>query len=340
MKTKAIGVAWLLVMALLAGSAWGQAVGSVTVAIGPVQIFHAGAAQGAPAKQAMEVRLGDRIETGAGGRVKVFLTKDNSVLQVGEQSSFVIDALEYSEATKTHRAVFRLLAGKVRVIINRVFGIQTDAKVETPTAVAGVTGTTLIMGHDPRTKTSTVLTVDGTVRVTGGAAKKLTGRDVAKGEITFVPQGDAPRAPRPATAQEVAGLLGDTEVPGPPPADLSKLEKRSLTDNPEAISAGEGAGGGAMEPTDAAERKRSEEIGLEPAQPGPPGSKDAQTTVDPRFPGAGDAQTTINPQFPGAGGAQTNIDIQFPAKDDSSSDSSKSGDSKSGGDDDSGKKGK
>ena len=328
MRTKWIGIAALLGIVFLAGSAWGQAVGNVTVAIGPVKVFHAGEAQGTQAKPAMEVRVGDRIETGAGGRCKVFLTKDNSVVQIGEQSTFAIDAVEYNEATKVHRAYFRLLGGKVRVIINRIFGIETDAKVETPTAVAGVTGTTFVIGHDAQTKGSTVLTGDGTVRTTGGG-KRGAARDVGKGQITFVPRGEVPSVPRLATAQELTGLLADTEVPGPPPADLSKLEKRSLNDNAAAISAGEGAGGGAMEPTDASARKRSEEIGLEPAQPTPPGGPN------------GPADTNVNPQFPGQGGAQTTINIQFPEKkDDASTDSSKGGDSKSGGDDDSGKKGK
>jgi hypothetical protein len=307
----ALGIAAVLAAAI-AVTALAQAatIGSVTVAIGPVQVFRDGEARGIPAKPALDVRLGDRIETGAGGRVKVFLTRDNSVLQIGERSSLVIDVLEYAEATRTHRAVFRLLVGKVRVIINRVFGVQTDAKIESPTAVAGVTGTTLIVGYDMGTKVSAVLTVDGTVRVTGVGAKKAFTRDVTKGRIAFVARGDAPTAPRAVTQKELEEWLADTEVPGPPPTDLTRLDKRSLTDRPIAMSVRDAPGGGSSEPKDQARRKEAEEIGLEPIESTPDDDISDDDATDDDI--SDDDDATDDDVTDDDQDADVSIDVQFP----------------------------
>ena len=268
MKRLTIRAAIVLTALFLAVPAWAQVVGSVTISVGPVKVYRAGSDQGALAVVTMDVRVGDRIETGPGGRVKVFFTEDNSVLQLGEQSNFVVEELVYSESDRLHRALFRLLRGKVRVIINRVFGVDTEARVETPTAVAGVTGTTVIVGFEPEARRSTVLAVDGEVSVSNSAYRRSVSQELLTGQITFVDRRRVPERIRMATLEEVGMLLLATEVPGPPPTDLDSLRRRNLTDDPVSASRDSGTDeDDETEPSNLTDALRNEEAELEPAGP-------------------------------------------------------------------------
>ena len=295
---------------LAALGAQAQVVGNITVSIGPVDLFPAGQQKAVAAKQGADVRIGDRLETGAGGRVKIFMTMDNSVVQIGEETIFVIDDLEYSETEGVHRAFFRLLKGKARVIINKIFGVDADAKIETPTAVAGVTGTSLIVGYDVQTAQSLVLTLDGTVKAWNPNLRRTVVRELTTGRISYIAKGRYATEARNASPTVIEELLKATEVPGPPPTDLDSLDDKNLTDDPVGVTRKGEDDSGPAEPGDPKAGQRDEDPELEPAGPEyeDPGDLDDDDFGDDDD--DQDADVDVGIDFPEE--SETSINVDFP----------------------------
>lgn len=153
-----------LTVMLSAGAAWAQALVSARVlsSEGPVEIRRRADGQGEIQKIAFkaneEVRGGDTIVTGRGGRLVLGLS-DGSQAVIAPQTTVVVQDLGASP-----RTLFNLLRGKTRVRIEKMGGQPNPYRVNTPTAVIAVRGTIFdVLVKDDQTE---VFLHEGQVAVT------------------------------------------------------------------------------------------------------------------------------------------------------------------------------
>jgi hypothetical protein len=86
-------------------------------------------------KPAEQLKAGDRITTGWGGRLILGLT-DGSQAVIGERS-----IVEVRDLGSSPRELFHVLRGKTRVYIEKLGGRPNPYRINTPTAVIAVRGT-------------------------------------------------------------------------------------------------------------------------------------------------------------------------------------------------------
>lgn len=94
------------------------------------------------AKEGMEFKVGDWIKTGKNGWAKLSLS-DGSTFTLANNTELEIDTFLISDKKK--QGVFNLSHGKLRATVTRLAGQQTNYKVKSPTAVAGIKGTEFLM---------------------------------------------------------------------------------------------------------------------------------------------------------------------------------------------------
>jgi len=117
-------------------------VGLVTKATGTV-FFRAGASAPYQAlRSGQGVNEGDWLKTGKDGWVELTLS-DNSRFTIANKSELEIQSYLVSKTGKT--GSFALSQGKLRATVMKLAGQQTDIKVRSGTAVAGVKGTEFLM---------------------------------------------------------------------------------------------------------------------------------------------------------------------------------------------------
>jgi hypothetical protein len=119
-----------------------------------------------PLAQGDVVQLGDHVRTAAASRVKL-LFRDDSVMTLAERSELVVDE-QVAGAAPT--SSFTLLLGKVRAIVNDRYSAKgAEFEVKSPTAIAGVRGTSFIAGYDQGRDETQVVGLEHT----SGAARPI-----------------------------------------------------------------------------------------------------------------------------------------------------------------------
>jgi len=108
------------------------------------------------------LRSGDSIRTGSGSRAEIKYS-DGTISRLGSNSLMRIN-IKSSEK----RSNLRLLVGKLWLKVTKG---KSQLKVETPTAVASILGTELLVTNDEK-NISHVTTLDGLVEVTGNQGDK------------------------------------------------------------------------------------------------------------------------------------------------------------------------
>ncbi|HWP64515.1 MAG TPA: FecR family protein [Candidatus Limnocylindria bacterium] len=193
-------------MLLVARPAAAEDVGWVAALEGTAEAQRGG--QWIPLAQGAAVQLGDHVRTGAASRMKL-LFRDDSVLTLAERSELVIDEQVAGAAPTTS---FSLLLGKVRAIVTDRYSARGAAfEVRSPTAIAGVRGTSFIAGYDgDRDETQVVglesiTVVRGLVDTTGTRQVR-----VGPGQSTIVRRGAVPSSPVKLPASAVRVLTGET----------------------------------------------------------------------------------------------------------------------------------
>lgn len=119
--------------------------GTITELEGTVRIARAGAGV-EPAELNGVVYVGDQISTMRESRVTV-LFKDESVLTLSPDTSLVIDEMVYKPETSFRSSMFNLLTGTIKGVVGGWFSDDEELaryEVKTPTAVAGIRGTTFV----------------------------------------------------------------------------------------------------------------------------------------------------------------------------------------------------
>jgi hypothetical protein len=187
-----IGVVLLTASAVLA-----EDVGTVASVRGAATVVRGGAPT--PATVGMAVQLGDELQTGSDGQLRVVF-RDDSVIDLSESSALVVDEQVYDPAASSYSSLMRLVAGKARALVGKYY--QTPGavyEVETPTAVAGVRGTSFLVSYDPDSDATRVVGIRGQIQVRSLAERV--------GEVVYI------------TAQETTTVLRDQAPTPPEPLD-------------------------------------------------------------------------------------------------------------------------
>jgi hypothetical protein len=88
--------------------------------------------------------------TGANGRVGITLNDDTRV-SLGPDSEARLDQFVYAPAEKRGGLVLEVVRGLIAYVSGRIAKLSPDAvKLETPNAIVGVRGTTLVLRVDAK----------------------------------------------------------------------------------------------------------------------------------------------------------------------------------------------
>ena len=107
---------------------------------------------------------GDSLRTGSGSRAEIQYS-DGTITRIGSNS---IVRISRSDSSSEQRTGLRLLIGKLWLKVTKGKGLL---KIETPTAVASVLGTELLVSNNDK-NVSHVTTLDGLVEVSSNSGDK------------------------------------------------------------------------------------------------------------------------------------------------------------------------
>lgn len=176
---------------------------------GTVEILPVGQTNWIRAAVGARVGENDEVRATAGANGELALP-DRSTLVVAENTRFKVTKLDYDAANRPREAVFHLAVGKLRAAIAKISIALVQARtahfgITTPTAVAAVRGTTLIVTFDPGTGATSFFVSEGTavIRVIQAVGPPIT-VTVTAGQTVSVPTRGAP--PTPVTSYTPAQL--------------------------------------------------------------------------------------------------------------------------------------
>ena len=201
---------------LLALGARAEEVGAVAEVEGRAEVLRAGGTEWAALEPGGAVQLGDQVRTPAGSKLKI-LFRDDSVVTLAPNSALKIDEQVVGTAAPVSR--FSLLLGTIRALVTESYGATgASFEVETPTAVAGVRGTSFITAYDAGREETTVLGLSDTtaVRAKVDAAGSREVR-VGPGQMTTVGRGSLPVRPVPTPEGTLRSFTGSTDIRGAKP---------------------------------------------------------------------------------------------------------------------------
>jgi hypothetical protein len=133
--------AFALLVGSTAASAQSTTAGRIKSATGVVHVLHAGS--DVPAQAGHTVYQGDLIRTGRDGRIGLTLN-DDTRLSLGPDSELKLDRFSYAPADGQLALAIKLIRGVAAYVSGRIAKLAPDSiRIETPTAILGVRGTTL-----------------------------------------------------------------------------------------------------------------------------------------------------------------------------------------------------
>jgi hypothetical protein len=117
--------------------------GRIKIASGSVSIVRNG--QAIAAQPGQVVYEADTVRTGADGRVGLTL-KDDTRLSLGPSSEIRLDKFAYAPAEGRLGFVLNVVRGVAAYVYGRIAKLAPDAvRLETPAAIVGVRGTTVVL---------------------------------------------------------------------------------------------------------------------------------------------------------------------------------------------------
>jgi FecR protein len=153
-----VGLVGLLVLAAW-GSAQAQmqpASAELVRATGRVDLMPRGQAAWTPGSVGARLVEGDQIRALAGASADLVLP-DGSTILIAENSRFAVTKLDYDATNRDRDASFHVVAGKVRAQVSQaavsvVRARQSNFNISTPSGVAAVRGTIVVMAYNPATQ--------------------------------------------------------------------------------------------------------------------------------------------------------------------------------------------
>lgn len=135
-----------IVLALPVGAFAQQTAGKVTDAWGAVRVVRARDGAKQSVRTFSRIFEGDQIETGKDGRVKILMV-DDSVLSLAPNSAMKITEMMFNAKKQERGGFLSLLRGKIRAVVAKYSSaVKSKYQIATPTAVAGIRGTTVSLG--------------------------------------------------------------------------------------------------------------------------------------------------------------------------------------------------
>jgi len=218
----------LCLAALLAAVASAEErVGTVAGVEGRAEVLHPGAGEWLPLAEGDPVLLGDELRTQADGKLRLVLRED-SVLTLAPGSHLAV-----SEQLLAPTAVsrFQLLLGTVKALVTERYSEpRARFEVETPTAIAGVRGTSFIAAYDPAEDETLVVGLEHVTRVRARLEGDVGDEvEVGPGMATRVRRGRRPLSPRSMAEGRLRALRGATQLgPGAGAAIPSRRRANAL----------------------------------------------------------------------------------------------------------------
>jgi FecR protein len=125
-------------------------------ATGRVEILPRGQTAWTAAAVGARLVEGDQIRALAGAAADLTLP-DGSTILIAENTRFAVTKLDYDAANRDRNASFHVVAGKVRAQVSQaavqlVRARQSNFNISTPTGVAAVRGTIVVMTYNPATQ--------------------------------------------------------------------------------------------------------------------------------------------------------------------------------------------
>ncbi len=143
-----IWVRSLLLGVALASAAAAEPVGTVKIAQGTAEISRGQASL--PAQLNQRVFEGDRLRTGADGRLGVILS-DDTRLTLGPESELRVDRFLFAPAEGRLEMVLRLVRGMASYISGKIERLAPEAvRFETPVGTVGIRGTRFVAQVEDR----------------------------------------------------------------------------------------------------------------------------------------------------------------------------------------------
>ncbi len=208
-----------------------NAAGTITNFAGPVNVVRANSEAGEKAKFNMDVFVGDAVETGPGGKLRIAF-KDKNAMNIAPNSRVIIEAHEFdSKPGGRRKTLLNLMYGKVRNKVsreNRYDGADNAFIVKTKSAVAGVRGTDFVTTFVAGEKkwVTDVYTLEGVVEF-GGSDLDQTVNVRERQSATFTIEAP-PRTE--ITNAQLRSYIDKGELSQPrtiAPSDLKKLDAES-----------------------------------------------------------------------------------------------------------------
>ena len=199
MKKATIAFVLLFLALLMPSQARAEGPIRVTSIYGPVEMESASGAKLIQTSSVPTLDIGDIVRTGPGAQMTLELP-DGSYMVVQENTTLEIEKFWGSDV----KNLLKLITGKVRFYIQRLGGRPNPYRVDTPTALIAVRGTTFEV--QVAGSVTEVLCYDGRVSVESAG---LSDREVVlnKGRKTRVEAGEYPMTP-----VAIDGVFGLTRV--------------------------------------------------------------------------------------------------------------------------------
>jgi ferric-dicitrate binding protein FerR (iron transport regulator) len=226
MKRRHLAVLAALWLAV-AGAAIAHAqerVGTVTGLEGQADVLHPGASAWAPLRAGDPVALGDQLRTRTDSKLRVTLRED-SVLTLAPASQLAITEQVVAPATVSR---FQLLLGTIKAAVTERYS-EPNARfeVETPTAIAGVRGTSFLASYDPSQEETLVVGLIDVTHVRALVDTRGTAVvDLGPGLATRVRRGSRPLAPAPLPEDQLRSLQSATELGGRAGYGANRIDAR------------------------------------------------------------------------------------------------------------------
>lgn len=147
----------------------------------------------------------DTIKTGEDSQARIFFV-DESTVSVGPETTIKIEKLLCSPSKNQREGSLELLAGKARFDVGKLFSKDSTFEVKTPTAVAGVKGTSFIVWVTSEQLTK-LMGLSGSVTITSILPSVEGEMLLTSGVMISIEDGMPPGDPVPISFDELIDLL-------------------------------------------------------------------------------------------------------------------------------------
>jgi hypothetical protein len=233
-RSLSVGLVGLLLLL-----AWGHAEAQIPAASaeiarvsGQVSVLAKGQQSWTPATVGGRLVEGDQIRALAGSSADLNLP-DGSTILVAENTRFAVTRLQYDPQTRDRNASFYVVAGKVRAQVSQA-AVQlarqrrSNFTISTPSGVAAVRGTIVVVAHNPLTRETLVFALPSPGQLPSAARLTFVSRagvqaTLTGGQFLRVTPTGAPGSPQPISNLTPAGQASVTTPGNPATANLPDL---------------------------------------------------------------------------------------------------------------------